>query len=134
MNQFRQPVTGSVVVSQTDLHGLSTKLTSKLVNGQTVDLSAKGLVYMQVPDVPYPITTSGKTWESNGNAVKNYLLSTATTGSYAGKPKFEAILRTAFSSQSDLWNDIHANPSDYTIVVYTVCKLQLGHYSSIADF
>lgn len=116
-----EPVTGSVVVAKRYFGGVSNNFRSKLVNGHTVDLSSKGLAIMQVDAVPFPLTSTGGSWNPNGDAVRAYLEGTASTG----ERKYEAILRTAFAGQSSVWDEIHANPSAYNIVVHAVCKLHI---------
>lgn len=113
-----EPVTGSVIVSKgRDFNASGSNLKSKSINGYTRDLGDKGQSCIILGDAPTPIVSTGSSWNPNGEAIKSYLLS--TTGS--GKRAYEAILQVAFGESG--WDEIHANPSAYNIVVMTVARL-----------
>lgn len=116
-----EPVTGSVIVAKKYFGGISSNLRSKLVNGHTINLGSKGLTFIQVKDVPYPVLSVNSNWTPNGDEIRKYLTDPALTGEH----RYEAILRTAFANQSAVWDEIHANPSAYNIVVHALCKLHI---------
>ena len=116
-----EPVTGSVVVSQSRDFNVSHNFRSKLINGHTVNLSSQGLTFLKDSSVPFPLTSAGGSWNPNGDAVKTHLLKQNA----AGTRVYEYYLQTAFAGQSSVWDEIHANPSAYNIVVHAICKLHI---------
>lgn len=122
-----EPVTGSVIVGKKYYGGMQMNLRSKLVNGHTENLGSKGLVIMQVAEVPYPVLSVNNNWKPNGDEIRKYLTDPATTGEH----KYEAILRTAFAGQSSVWDEIHANPSAYNVVVHALCRLHIDGSTNI---
>lgn len=124
-----EPVTGCVIVSKgRDFNASGSNYKSKSINGHTVPLNEKGRTAIILGDAPTPIVNAGGKWNPNGEAIKSYLLS--TTGS--GKRAYEAILQLAFAGQSSVWDEIHANPSAYNIVVMTVARLNTNGQFRVA--
>ena len=113
------PATPGVIVSKYDLPDFGAG-NSNFKTKKDIALADTNAMKFTDSTAPYPILSKDGAWMSNGNAIREYLMTQSNSGRYM----YQYILKTAFGDKWDnVYDRIMEEPGEFCIVVQPVAIL-----------
>ncbi len=114
-----KPATPGVIVSKYDLPDFGAGNTNYKTK-KVISLADTNAMKFTDEEAPYPILSKDGAWISNGNAIREYLMTQANDGRY----RYQYILKSVFTDKWDnVYDRIMEEPGEFCIVVQPVAIL-----------